>query len=212
VADSNGKGSTQEMELSGGDLEGHYTDSRHFTGMYRLELDGISSVPGAFTVKYTLTDFWGVEMENTGAGQRQQTYSGSWAFTIPVRINQEKEQVVTLNDSNQAGYGISTVTRNPYEISADMILPEGKEAGDVSLLICDAHGDLLDTQGSSSTIYQAYERDTDHVYIFICDATDYGDNLINYFYADDYAQKKVTMNFAQYLKLHALYSTEVSFE
>ena len=198
---------TSAVTLSADQLQGHYTDASHFKGIIRCDLSTMAIPADSFTAKLKITKFCGDLPEETA----YQNYTGTWDFTIPVRVDPSREQTVAVNDKNADGYGIAAVTETPYEVTADMMLPDAKQKTDVFLAICDANGDLLEYQGENTDTYSTYERDTSRIFIFICDSDDYLNNLKGYYYSDDYAAKKDTMNFAQYLKQHALYSTEVSF-
>jgi len=119
-----------------------------------------------------------------------QNYTGIWELTIPVRADPSREQTAAVNDKNADGYRIASVTKTPYEVTADMMLPDAKQNTGVFLAICDANGDLLEYQGEYCDIYSTYERDTSHISIFICDADDYLNNLKGYYFSEDYTHKK----------------------
>ena len=201
-------GNTSTVTLHTDQLQGHYADASHFKGIIRCDLSTMTVPADSFTAKLKITKLYG-DLPDEMA---YQNYTGTWDFTIPVRVDPSREQTVAVNDKNADGYGIAAVTETPYEVTADMMLPDAKQKTDVFLAICDASGDLLEYQGENTDTYSTYGRDTSRVFIFICDADDYLNNLKGYYYSEEYAQKKATMNFAQYLKQHSLYSTEVSFD
>ena len=201
-------GNTSTVTLHTDQLQGHYADASHFKGIIRCDLSTMTVPADSFTAKLKITRLYGDLREEMA----YQNYTGTWDFIIPVRIDPSKEQTVVVNDKNADGYGIASVTKTPYEVTADMMLPDAKQKSDVFLAVCDANGELLEYQGENTDTYSTYGRDTSRVFIFICDADDYLNHLKGYYYSEEYAQKKATMNFAQYLKQHALYSTEVSFD
>lgn len=71
--------------------------------------------------------------------------------------------------------------------------------------------DMLDWQGDIADTFQTYGRNTDTVSVFLCDAAAYMDELKGYYWSADYAEKKKTKTFAQYLEEHALYWAQVTF-
>lgn len=60
-------------------------------------------------------------------------------------------------------------------------------------------------------VYATYNRDTDTIFVFVCDAVEYLDKLKGYYRSEDYPAKREEKTFAQYLSEHALFGTEVSF-
>lgn len=139
-------------------------------------------------------------------------YEGSWNFELDVKRDIERAEKVEINKTNDNGLGIASVERTPYEISAKEIFPEGDDGYDYFTVICDAEGDLLDYQGSAADIYQTYGRNTDTVYVYICDYVEYMDEIKGYYWSEDYQEKKKTKTFKQYLDEKALYGVEVNFQ
>lgn len=102
-------------------------------------------------------------------------YDGPWSFTIPVSMNQADTQTKELMQANADGIGIASVTKTPYEIKADILLPAGVEPFDYAVAITDADGKILDSQGGISEIYSVYGRNTDTVHIYVVDYNTYMD-------------------------------------
>lgn len=138
-------------------------------------------------------------------------YTGEWNFELDVQLDTSNTQTMDIQEVNDQGVGIATVEKTPYEITAQMILPEGKSEVDYFLVICDADGDLLDYQGSIADTYQVYGRNTDTVYVYVCDETEYLNEIKGYYWSEDYQEKKKTKTFKQYLDEKALYGVEVTF-
>ncbi len=123
-------------------------------------------------------------------------YEGTWNFAIDVRMNKDGEEIVEINKTNENGIGIASVARTKFEIKAEMILPEGDLGYDYIIAICDADGKLLDSQGDFAETFSVYGRDTDIVYVYICDLIQFMDEL-----------KGDSRKIAE----HALFGTEVHF-
>ncbi len=104
-------------------------------------------------------------------------YEGTWNFAIDVNMNEEGKQVVTVNKTNSSGIGISSVEKTDFEIKAELILPEGAKNYDYVVVICDAEGKQLDSQGVNAEEYSVYGRKTDTVHIYVCDYVQYMDEL-----------------------------------
>lgn len=165
----------------------------------------VVEAPDAFTFRMNITRFIFRDREDdTGV-------SGNWDFCFDVKLDGSKLQTVEINGTNAEGEGIRRVEKTPYELTAEAIIPEGKEPLDYMLIICDADGDLLNWQGNFADTFQVYGRNTDTVSVFLCGFEEYMDELKGYYWSEDYAEKKKVKTFAQYLQEHALYWTEVTF-
>ena len=88
---------------------------------------------------------------------------------MPVSIDKTDTIVKEIMETNADGVGISTVIKTPYEMKADIILPDGVEPYDYIVVITDADGKILDTQGNIMEIYSTYGRNTDTVHIYVVD-------------------------------------------
>ncbi|MDE7340539.1 MAG: DUF4179 domain-containing protein [Lachnospiraceae bacterium] len=175
-------------------IEGNYADSHTFLGVIRVDLETIRQILGAdtlppeFTYSFTIQKFWHDLNETkevtvtTGDGETitlldgvKKYYDGPWSFTIPVSVNQADTQTRELMQTNADGIGIASVTKTPYEIKADILLPTGVEPFDYVVAITDADGKILDSQGEISEIYSVYGRNTDTVHIYVVDYNTYMD-------------------------------------
>lgn len=52
-----------------------------------------------------------------------------------------------MNQTNADGLGIASVKKTAFEITAHPLFPEGANEADYVTVICDADGQILDTQG-----------------------------------------------------------------
>ena len=173
-------------------IEGNYVDSHTFLGVIRVALEApnesesyMGALPPEFTYTFTITKFWDDLNEtkdvtlDSGEVIKQRVkkyYEGPWTFTIPVSSTQTDTQRKEIMESNDDGIGISTVTKTPYEIKANILLPEGTDSLDYIVAITDADGELLDSQGQYSEIYSVYGRNTDMVHIYVLDYDTFMDN------------------------------------
>lgn len=124
-------------------------------------------------------------------------YKGKWNFTIPVSMNKGDAQTVNINKKNENGVGIGSVEKTNFEIKAELLLPENAQPYDYIVAICDADGKRLESQGDNSEVFSTYGRDTQTVYVYVCDYIKYMDELKG----DD---RKLAEN--------ALFETEVHFK
>lgn len=164
-------------------IEGNYVDSHTFLGVIRVGLEApnesvsyMGVLPPEFTYTLTITRFWDDINEtkdvtlDSGEVIKQRVkkyYEGPWTFTIPVSSNLTDTQRKEIMETNADGIGISTVTKTPYEIKANILLPEGTEAFEYIVVITDADDKLLDYQGQYVGIYSVYGRNTDTVHIYV---------------------------------------------
>ncbi|MCI9398146.1 MAG: hypothetical protein HFI55_14840 [Lachnospiraceae bacterium] len=124
-------------------------------------------------------------------------YKGKWNFAIPVSMNKGDAQTVNINRKNENGVGIGSVEKTNFEIKAELLLPENAQPYDYIVAICDADGKRLESQGDNSEVFSTYGRDTQTVYVYVCDYIKYMDELKG----DD---RKLAEN--------ALFETEVHFK
>ena len=124
-------------------------------------------------------------------------YKGKWNFAIPVSMNKGDAQTVNINRKNENGVGLGSVEKTNFEIKAELLLPENAQPYDYIVAICDADGKRLESQGDNSEVFSTYGRDTQTVYVYVCDYIKYMDELKG----DD---RKLAEN--------ALFETEVHFK
>mgnify|MGYP007085930287 FL=1 len=131
---------------------------------------------------------------------------------MEIHKDESRTQRVEVGMVGDDGVGIQEVIKTPYEVTANLIIPEGRTEGEYMLIICDSEGDILPNRGNSASMYNVYQQNTDKVYVFVCDAHEYLDELKGYRWKGDYEEKKKEKTFAEYLSEHALASAEVTFE
>ena len=181
-------------------IEGNFADSRTFTGiiMVSLEEDLLYSdpskkqaLPEQFTYYLEISDIYGELLEYEERQYRDpetdemvtlpeplwKHYEGTWNFEIEVNKNLKDMQTVEVNKTNEDGIGIASVEKTAFEISAQIILPEGVERYDYIVTILDADGKRLDNQGSNGEVFSTYGRNTDTVYVYVCDYMQFMDEL-----------------------------------
>ena len=83
-------------------------------------------------------------------------------------LDDSQTQIIDVEQVGDAGVGIKEVVKTPYEVTANLVVPEGKTVDDYMLVISDADGDILPYQGDSTFLYNIYQKDTDRVYVFVC--------------------------------------------
>lgn len=205
-------------------MQGQFLDDHTFIGIIRVDVAHLTDQPTDAELqedsanagqKVIVPDGYTYHLEISAFGWRadgkREFLEGDWSFDFKVENGGEGVQTVEVNGMNEQGEGIASVVRNPYEIYVNPIIPDGKEAYEYMAIVCDAEGDLLDWQGEYADTFQTWGRNTDTVYVYLCDSTEYLDELSLYYWSEDYAEKKKTKTFAQYLSEHALFGTEVTF-
>ena len=147
-------------------------------------------LPEQFTYYLEISDFYGEVEEYEEVLLRdvdgeeimyrqplQKHYEGTWNFAIDVRMNRDGEETVQVNETNENGVGIASVEKTDFEIKAELILPEGVDKFDYIIAICDADGKKLESQGQNAEVFSVYGRNTDTVYVYVCDFMQYMDEL-----------------------------------
>lgn len=104
-------------------------------------------------------------------------YAGTWNFAIDITMNNNENQIVQVNKTNENGVGIASVEKTAFEIKAQILLPEDALPYDYVVVICDADGKRLESQGDNAEVYSTYGRNTDTVSIYICDYMTFMDEL-----------------------------------
>lgn len=170
-------------------IEGVFVDEHTFVGAIRIDLEAIKNIlntdtlPDRFTYGLTIEKFWGTLNEYDDVPitdpetkevtvikeARKKYYEGPWEFTIPVAINAADTQVYEIDETNKDGIGISSVTRTPYELKADIILPQEADPADYIVVITDADGRILDSQGYNAEIYSTFGRNINTVQVYVAD-------------------------------------------
>lgn len=154
-------------------------------------VDRVESLPEQFTYYLEISDIYGelleYEMVQARDPETNETvdlpeamtkhYEGTWNFAIDVKMNRDGTQTVQVNKTNENGVGIAYVEKTDFEIRAQILLPEGAERYDYIVEILDADGRRLDSQGQDAEVFSTYGRNTDMVYVYVCDYVQFMDEL-----------------------------------
>lgn len=134
---------------------------------------------------------------------------GPWEFSFQVNKNNEGTVVKEINDVDENGLGLVSVTKTPFEI----IIDDGNENADYFTVALDAKGDILGNGiGGSTNTLAIQDRDVSKIDVYICDYGEYMDELKGYYWSDDYETRKKEKTFGQLLDERALYHREIVFE
>ena len=189
--------------------EGYFKDEHTFIGIIRHDTTGFirGDGSGVFGINYYLE----IDAIRGDAADAAETaakkYDGEWNFKIHAEADPNQICTVEVGAEGERGFIIKGVVRTPYEVHADIGVPEGQDAKGYITLICDANGDLLPRQGDDWENYSTYQRDTSKVSVFVCDYDEYMDQLKAH-----YIETADQMTYAEYLSEYALVSAEVAFE
>lgn len=183
-------------------IEGSFEDDRTFTGIIRIgaedfvenltpEYDGEISVenwdehfrrtgiPDKFQYQLNIDKIfdsytWTGDYDHPGEDiQNPECIEGNWNFTLDIQKDNSECMVKEFNARDENGFGISKITKTPYEIQAEAILPEGESIADYFVAIRDAQGKPLESQGDNAEVYSIYNRDVSKVTVYICDYETY---------------------------------------
>lgn len=133
---------------------------------------------------------------------------GPWEFTFDVTKDDSQTVVKEINDVDENGIGLVSVTKTPFEITV-----EDGQNYDTFTVVLDADGELMDTGkfGGNTNVLAIGSHDVSNVDVYICDYVEYMDELKGYYWSEDYAEKKKEKTFKQLLDERALYHKEISF-
>lgn len=133
---------------------------------------------------------------------------GPWEFTFDVAKNDENVIRQEVNDLNENGLGILSVTKTPIEIHVEM--PENLEC---MAAILDAHGNLMGNSvpGYDNTV-PVSGFDTSKIYVYICDYVEYMDELKGVWWSGGYDESVKGEVFKELLEEHCLYQKEIIFD
>ena len=108
------------------------------------------------------------------------------------------------------GYGVTSITKTPFEITVEMNDPEAKYVP----VVLDAEGELMTgggVVGNMETV-AVQGKDTSTVYVYICDYYEYMDELKGYYWSEDYEEKAKKKTFQELLDERAVAKVEVIFD
>ena len=137
------------------------------------------------------------------------TLEGNWEFSLPVKKNLEDTVTKEINLVDENGHGVVSVTKTPFEIQLNEVI-----GGDYICTVLDEDGEPLSlgNQGGDSGIFAIKDRDVSKIYVYICDWTEYMDEIKGYYWSEDYKEKKKEKTYKEYLDERAVLHTEVVFE
>ncbi|MDO5539534.1 MAG: DUF4179 domain-containing protein [Eubacteriales bacterium] len=141
---------------------------------------------------------------------------GPWNFEISVKRNHEDSVVKEINDIDENGLGVVSVTKTPFEITVETQEPDISQSPSGAgyfVVALDADGEIMPYgSGGRINVWAIQDRDISRVDIYLCDYIEYLDELKVYYWSDTYETDKETKTFKQLLDERALYHTEVTFE
>lgn len=150
---------------------------------YIKEID----IPDSFNLHLDITKVRGLKAnyqwseedeEKYGRDAGYYKYEGDWSFDIPVTVDDSQTEVMELNDTNDAGIGLKSVIRTPYELTVNELYKEGSDS-DNFMVALDANGNKLpynESAGNCNT-FAIQDRDISTVDIYILDYVQYMDEL-----------------------------------
>ena len=155
-------------------------------GEYQKYIKDIE-IPDTFNLHLDITKVRGMEAdyewseadeEKYGTDAGYYKYEGDWNFDIPVTVDDSQTEVLELNDTNDAGIGLKSVIRTPYELTVNELYEDGSDS-DCFMVALDANGNKLpynDSTGNCNN-FTIQDRDISTIDIYILDYTQYMDEL-----------------------------------
>ena len=144
-------------------------------------------IPDTFNLHLDITKVRGLEADyqwseeddaKYGNDAGYYKYEGDWSFDIPVAVDDSQTEVMELNDTNEAGIGLKSVIRTPYELTVNELYEDGSDS-DCFMVALDANGNKLPYNDSAGNcnIFAIQDRDISAVDIYILDYVQYMDEL-----------------------------------
>ena len=99
---------------------------------------------------------------------------GSWRFDLDIAQNKENTQIISVNETNEAGIGLESLEISPVEMTINTIARSGRYVYGVVL---DADGRMLECGSGNTTELAVAGHDISTVYVYVCDETEYLDSL-----------------------------------
>lgn len=145
---------------------------------YIKEID----LPESFNMHLGISEVRGMQTEEAydpndpDAGYYK--FEGDWSFDIPVTVDDSQTEVQEINETNEAGIGLKSVIRTPYELTVNELYAESSDS-DCFMVALDANGNKLpynDSNGNCNN-FAIQDRDISTVDIYILDYVQYMDEL-----------------------------------
>ena len=135
---------------------------------------------------------------------------GEWKFTVDVNKNLSDTVTKDIAVTDDDGYGVTSITKTPFEITVEMNDPEAKYVP----VVLDAEGELMTGGGfvGNMETVAVQGKDTSTVYVYICDYYEYMDELKGYYWSEDYEEKAKKKTFQELLDERAVAKAEVIFD
>lgn len=217
----------EDFQLQGNYLDGKFLNNKTYAGILRMNLedtkwngeetDASIQIPENFTMNLNIHEITGHLPENfegeipekAACCERDWKFRGEWDFTVEVTKDNTKTVTKELSLTDENGAGVLSVTKTPFEISLDINDPEARYAA----VVLDAEGNPLSPGGFSGTEgeYAIGEHDVSTIYVYVCDALEYMDELKGYYWSDTYEEQKKTKTFKELLDERAIYHQEVKY-
>lgn len=218
----------EDFQLQGNYLDGKFLNSKTYAGILRLNLedtkwngektDDSIQIPESFTMNLNIheitghlpEDFTGEISEKAACCERDWKFRGEWDFTVKVTKDNTRTVTEELALTDENGMGVLSVTKTPFELSLTMNNPESRYVA----VVLDAEGNPLSAGGVVGTEgeYAIGEHDVSTIYVYVCDAFEYMDELKGYYWSDTYEEQKKTKTFKELLDERAIYRQEVAFD
>ena len=129
-------------------------------------------------------------------------FDGPFSFHLHIEVDREGTQVVTVDEMNDTGAGIYQVVKTKFEITVEKKCSEERIQSGVVLVVLDADGNLLPRGSSVYRTYAINGRNVSKIYVYVCDYTEYAEDLSKY---------QNDADFKQILEKQALYGKEIVF-
>lgn len=135
---------------------------------------------------------------------------GEWKFIVDVNKNLSDTVTKDIDVTDGDGYGVTSITKTPFEITVEMNDPEAKYVP----VVLDAEGELMTGGGlvGNMETVAVQGKDTSTVYVYICDYYEYMDELKGYYWSEDYEEKAKKKTFQELLDERAVAKAEVIFD
>lgn len=140
-------------------------------------------------------------------------FTGDWKFDIPVTVDDSKTEERILNETNDAGIGLKSVIRTPYELTVNELYEDGADS-DTFMVALDANGNKLPYNESSGDCnnFAIQDRDISRVDIYILDYVQYMDELKGEDKYNNNENKPDEEKWSTLLDQHAMYHKTLHFD
>lgn len=125
---------------------------------------------------------------------------GSWSYKLTITPKDSDSRIIEVNQTNDAGIGIKSLEISSIEMTLNTI--EGTDTFAVAL---DADGNKMENGSSNAYELAIAGHDISKVYIYICDYTEYMDEIKGYGIPGNHLDK----SFQEVLEERALFKTVI---